>query len=242
MSVRIMARVFDCHTLSTTQKFVLLALADHANDYGESIYPSVETLCGKTELSERAVRTALGDLRDMELLRIVRPATNKRPNEYAIDLQQLQARSDPEVQQVHPGGAAGAPQQPARGAVGAPKSSEDLTINKPPAKPARKTSGRVPWEPEIDELMQVFSDASGTKLPRLKNKSDFASAQNLWVKPLLEIKNNCNGHTREIVIATVAEMRRRELTFAFPKQIVTVALSLNAGRKMPSFKAKTVYE
>jgi hypothetical protein len=53
-----MSRVFESD-LPTTEKFVLLAMADYASDSGESIFPSIETLARKTSLSDRSVQNAI---------------------------------------------------------------------------------------------------------------------------------------------------------------------------------------
>jgi len=50
-------------TKASTAKLVLLAMADHANDEGEGIYPSVERLCRKTSLSEQTIRNTLDALK-----------------------------------------------------------------------------------------------------------------------------------------------------------------------------------
>ena len=74
MSVNLMTMVFRCNVpeLKTdkgktvpdsTAKFVLLALADHANDEGEGAYPSIKTICKKTNLSTATVVNALNALR-----------------------------------------------------------------------------------------------------------------------------------------------------------------------------------
>lgn len=90
MSVKIMSMVFDAQGITSTQKLVMLAMADHAADDGTSIYPSVETICSKTGLSQAAVRKTLKQLRDDEkLIRITRKYTSRMPNKYAINLQVL---------------------------------------------------------------------------------------------------------------------------------------------------------
>jgi hypothetical protein len=74
MSVNIMSLVFKCNmpelktdkgqtVPDSTSKFVLLALADHANDEGEGAYPSVKTICKKTNMSTATVVNALNALR-----------------------------------------------------------------------------------------------------------------------------------------------------------------------------------
>lgn len=57
MSIALMTAAFKAQ-IPTTQKFVLLALCDCANDQGEC-YPSVPNLMAKCSLSERAVQSAV---------------------------------------------------------------------------------------------------------------------------------------------------------------------------------------
>ena len=57
MSITLMAEVWKTG-LPSTQKMVLLALADNCNDQGEC-YPSIQTVAKKCSLSERAVQKAL---------------------------------------------------------------------------------------------------------------------------------------------------------------------------------------
>jgi len=49
-----------------------LALGDFANDHGESIWPSVATLCFKTRQGERTVRRQLARFRELKWLEIVK--------------------------------------------------------------------------------------------------------------------------------------------------------------------------
>lgn len=74
MSVRIMSAIFETGfidlvdgegnvTKASTAKLIMLALADHANDEGESAYPSVGRLAKKTSLSEQTVRNTLDALK-----------------------------------------------------------------------------------------------------------------------------------------------------------------------------------
>jgi len=85
MSVSIMSSVFagnfpdveiqlgnDTHTVkASTLKFVLLALADHANDEGKGAYPSLDKLATKTSMSRRTVQRALDALAQLEIIRCV---------------------------------------------------------------------------------------------------------------------------------------------------------------------------
>ena len=87
MSVKIMASVFEAqipdqvytdkkgkkkNVKSSTLKLVLLALADHASDTGESVYPSIEYLRNKTSLgSEHTCVAAIGALENLGILKHV---------------------------------------------------------------------------------------------------------------------------------------------------------------------------
>ena len=60
MSIALMSAAFAA-PINATQKLVLLALCDCANDHGEC-YPSVQKLLEKTSLKERAVQAAMAAL------------------------------------------------------------------------------------------------------------------------------------------------------------------------------------
>lgn len=70
MSIRLMTQIFEYpmpdlttgknKTVSaSTSTFILLALADHANDEGENAYPSLDLLVRKTKLTRQTVISAL---------------------------------------------------------------------------------------------------------------------------------------------------------------------------------------
>jgi hypothetical protein len=136
MAIRIMAMVFKSGGLTPTQKLVLLALADHANEEGSSVFPSVQRLTIKTGLGERAVRKCLGDFRDSKLLLVVHKAGQHRPTEYAINVQKLTDLRHPDLHQMPSRGAPdagldnpGVHVVPSRGARGAPESSYNHQVN-----------------------------------------------------------------------------------------------------------------
>ena len=82
MSVKIMSAVWSITgTLTATQKLVLLALADNCNDAGEC-YPSILTLCEKTDLSDRGVQKSIAEL--MRLGYVSRLLRNGRSTLYTI--------------------------------------------------------------------------------------------------------------------------------------------------------------
>ena len=68
MSVRLMSMVFENQDLSSTEKLIMLALADHANDEGKSIYPSQITVSNKTGLARGTVNRHIQNLLDNDYL------------------------------------------------------------------------------------------------------------------------------------------------------------------------------
>jgi DNA-binding transcriptional MocR family regulator len=62
MSYSLVGRILREVQLERAQKWVLIALAYHANDAGENAFPSVATLARETGLSVRTVHTHLREL------------------------------------------------------------------------------------------------------------------------------------------------------------------------------------
>jgi hypothetical protein len=100
MSVGTMSLVFeyDMPNLKTddgkvvpdsTAKFVLLALADHANDEGEGAYPGVKRICKKTSMSTQTVCNALNALRHNGYTTFI-GKSKLDTNNYTINLSKLQ--------------------------------------------------------------------------------------------------------------------------------------------------------
>lgn len=87
MSVRISSMVWRAR-LQSTEKLVLLYLADKANDDGEGIWPSVDTIGAECGLSDRTARRQLGKLEEYGIL-----AKEERPgrtNMWRIDKEKLE--------------------------------------------------------------------------------------------------------------------------------------------------------
>ena len=114
MSVKQMGKVWELD-LTHTQQSLLLALADHADDDGRSIFPAVLYLAWKTGYSERAIRLIMGDLQRLRILVAVAPARGARPTEYALHLEEAHTKTPYKewrgaktagVQSTPPGGAA----------------------------------------------------------------------------------------------------------------------------------------
>ena len=69
MSVFISSAVWKIQSLSSTQKFVFISLADQANDEG-ICYPTIRSISKRTSLSDRAIRAAIKHLEKNNFLRV----------------------------------------------------------------------------------------------------------------------------------------------------------------------------
>jgi len=141
-------------SVTSTQKLVLLALCDSANDSGEC-YPSVPKLVEKCSLSERAIQTAISDLERMGQLR--RELRTGRSTVYWMT-----PNTDKPPQQVHPRTtctpAAGAP-TPARRAPPPPQQVHPtparrapITINEPSVEPSGNHQQTRAKKPKAEEV------------------------------------------------------------------------------------------
>ncbi len=90
MSVAVMSQVWDT-TLPKPLKFLLLAMADHANPLGAGVWPGVRLLAWKTSDSERNVRRLLSKLEAMELIHSVayRTGGHGKATHWIINLEEL---------------------------------------------------------------------------------------------------------------------------------------------------------
>lgn len=67
MSVKVQSMVWDAD-IEHNQKFVLLALADQANDFGKECWPSIAHLAAKCNLTDRAIQKNLKKLEERGLI------------------------------------------------------------------------------------------------------------------------------------------------------------------------------
>jgi hypothetical protein len=117
VSVRVMSDVWDL-PIPTSQKMILLSMADHANDEGCNAYPSIARLAHRCSLSERAVQYGLRSLESDGYLTMTRPAGQHRPASYQVNpgAQPLHPSAHLGVQHVHPSESPGVQMTTSRGA------------------------------------------------------------------------------------------------------------------------------
>lgn len=103
MSIKLMSAIFETEfrdlpytkdgeehkAKASTCKLLLLAIADHANDYGESAYPGYDRLEIKTALSRQGIADTLQALTQNGLLSISDKPSRLHTNNYTIVLSSL---------------------------------------------------------------------------------------------------------------------------------------------------------
>lgn len=177
MSVRVMAWVWSSSESTSSARFVLLAIADAANDAGAEAYPSMATLVKKTRLSERTVQAAIRTLEALGELVVYRNAGPKGCNRYRIVMRQTPAESAP-PQISHPAESAGAdlapPQNPSPDpADPAPPPPQNLHPNHPlPIQdpPVEPSSSETVSRPDVEQICAHLADkieANGSKRPTI---------------------------------------------------------------------------
>lgn len=178
-----MAWVWAQSRSAPTQRLVLLAIADCANDRGAEAYPSTATLAAKTGLSERGIRKAVTELAALGELSVIYKGGPQGCNRYSVLM------SDPAPHATNLEQSAGfdpAPHatNPARGARNpAPRATD-------PARGAPKPlENHPPTEPSVEPLARKRATDLGTRLP-----DDFAATADMiaWAKqqtPLVGAKD-----------------------------------------------------
>jgi hypothetical protein len=93
MSVHVSSLVYSRLFGGASIKLVALKLADHADDDGGSIYPSIARIAAECELSERQVQRIIRDMVGRGLLRVIGDAKGGRghPTRYSFHLSSLSA-------------------------------------------------------------------------------------------------------------------------------------------------------
>jgi len=92
MSGRYVSRVFESG-LAPDLKFTAAVLASFADEDGYRIWPAMGEVAHLRGLKERAVQYHIKELRRMEILEIVKPATQWWPTQYRLVLDRLPARA-----------------------------------------------------------------------------------------------------------------------------------------------------
>ena len=99
MSIRVMSEVWRTN-LPTTEKMVLLVIADHGNDEGVEAWPSQATIATKASISIRTVQRCVNNLVKAGYLKMEKHAggsincrEDRRPHRYTINLNRVRGDS-----------------------------------------------------------------------------------------------------------------------------------------------------
>lgn len=138
MSVKQMALVWDLE-LEHSKKYVLLAYADHADDDGDNVYPSLGRMAHKTGYSRDQIRRISRHLVNDGLMVLVTPAdaAARRPARYRLTLENgnelgpFKPRSTSGTVPLAPPSPLGANDPPPLGAPMPPEPSLEPSVKNP---------------------------------------------------------------------------------------------------------------
>ncbi len=99
MSISIMSAVFESEALGPTERLIMLALADHANDRGRC-YPSIARLCKRTGLTSRTVQSNIRKLQETGYVSIQTGIGPGGVNVYFVTA--TPAGAAPPMRELHP--------------------------------------------------------------------------------------------------------------------------------------------
>lgn len=166
--------------IEPTQKLLLLAIADHADDAGFNAYPSIARLAERCTISERTVQRALRALEKDGWIAVQRRATRYQPTCYRVSLDGP-SKAPKEVPEVLSEDAARgdnlAPLEPSgvtpevvRGdtgvASGVTPVSPEPSLNRPRTKSAGDTPPAPPAERfELGGFIEDYAEITGGILP-----------------------------------------------------------------------------
>lgn len=201
MSVWLMGRVWQCD-LPRPQQWVLMALADHADDEGFNVRPSVPLVAWKTSYSDRQVQRIIDQLEELGILVVVQEATPRRPTEYQIVL------------------SAAAKKQPFRSAD-APETRGDILS------PLPQVGDDTDVTPEVTQLRRPRGDIAMSPEPSIEpsenqeKRTKRKSAEERWTSTLVELRGQVTGPTFDRYLSQLELVERRgdELVLQAPDDV-----------------------
>lgn len=166
MAIGVSTWVWDHSKSRHGARLVLLAIADYMSAGHSWAWPSVPELSRKTQLKERAVQTAIGDLVKLGELEVGYNAGPKGCNRYRV-LMHTPAENAP-PQDLHP--ADSAPPQKMRGPESSQEEGQTPAENAPPAENAGvQISTQTPAENAPGTVREPKTFNSPTESPSPRN-------------------------------------------------------------------------
>lgn len=155
MSIRLMSDVWRTN-LPTTEKMVLLVIADHANDEGTQSYPSQATIAEKASISIRTVQRAVNTLVLEGYIRMFKHSggsancrEDRRPHLYQINVGKL--RGDTVTTRQTRGD-----NKDANGATLTTSTGRHSRPMNHPLEPSKEPAKNEPNGSQVKELMSLY--------------------------------------------------------------------------------------
>ena len=132
MSIKVMSNIWENGPTNQSERFILLALADYANDEGEC-WPSINGVAKKTCMTDRGVRKILRRLEEQGWLETQHGSGRKNCNIYTIKTPHMGAETLNTVPPERGSPRNTVPLNPERGSLNPERGSPEpsITINKP---------------------------------------------------------------------------------------------------------------
>lgn len=165
MSIKLMCSAFEAD-IPATQKLVLLALCDNANDQGHC-FPSVSLLERKCSLSDRTVQTSISWLEKHGFL--TRQFRTGRATLYVMTPEGASPPKD-----VHPRSSF---TTPPKELPPTPEAASPLTVKEPSSNHQKNRGTRL----DVDELPDDWQEFCRDKRPDLNAFEVFDSFKDYWV-------------------------------------------------------------
>jgi hypothetical protein len=189
MSIKLMARVWE-RSFTHAQQAIMLALADHADDDGSHVYPSLRRIAWKTGYSLRQVKRIIGELRRSGALILVAPPRRGRGTEYQI---RLEAASGKTAYTTTTQGDKTSPQRPPDAVTSAtvgvtfPAGSGDISGHiEPSSEPSGETKPSPARSAATNQPAQARSTSDKVSRPGQGTKSSTADTRHGFIRTLIE--------------------------------------------------------
>lgn len=173
-----MSWVWEQSRAEGTDRLILLAIADSANDDGGNAFPSIETLSDKAKVSERTVQRSVRSLVLLGELQVIPNAGRNGTNVYRVRMDPRQ--SDTPVNLTPP--SESHPRQSDGVTPGASGGDNRVTPGVTPVSPepsfnqqrtVQKNSSSVAARPDVERVCEHLADrieANGSKRPNVTDR------------------------------------------------------------------------
>jgi len=89
VSIKVMSMIFEAEGLTSTEKLVALALADHASDDGRNVYPGYSRIAHKTSLNKSTIGATINSLVEKGWLCREKRSTPTKPAKFYFNVRCL---------------------------------------------------------------------------------------------------------------------------------------------------------